>query len=354
MNQTDQPSSPKEREERFLETLRRQPAMMERFEAILELTGGREGTIGHAGQIEELLVAEVRKLSHRAMQDWAVGAEARAAERLPREVPGTRIYKKSPELVVLLRKRHHPETHLAGTGPRLPAGLQHAGRHPRTRKIAAPAAGDERLLGRAFLWQKLPANQRALRICNQRHGRARDDPGARRAGARTTRSAQRKELPRTAPKRPRRDRGADRWNHDLHRGRRARGSVLRSRLHQRRANRTAARPLRARRRMGTGEPPPRRGRRSRMDPPPNARSPRRPRPPARGLLPLRQAQGLRHVSESLAAAAAIRPGGERAWLRTQQKRLKRGAHQAVLEVLSRFYKLHNQTCHFPQSCCAAG
>ena len=68
---------------------------MERFEAILELTGGREGTIGHAGQIEELLVAEVRKLGHRAMQDWAVGAEARAAERLPREVPGTRIYKKA-------------------------------------------------------------------------------------------------------------------------------------------------------------------------------------------------------------------------------------------------------------------
>lgn len=96
MKQTDTKPSEKGREERFMEKLREHPLLMERFEAIMELTRSESGPIRKADQVEELLVEEVRKLGNRAMQDWAQGAEARAAEQLKRETPGTRSYKKKP------------------------------------------------------------------------------------------------------------------------------------------------------------------------------------------------------------------------------------------------------------------
>lgn len=52
-----------------------------------------------------------------------------------------------------------------------------------------------------------------------------------------------------------------------------------------------------------------------------------------------------HVSEYLAAAApSCRPSDEKGWLRTQQKRLKRGAAQQVLQALSE----HEENAHTPE------
>ena len=96
MKQTETTLREKVREERFMEKLREHPLLMERFEAIMELTRSESGPIRKADQVEDLLVEEVRKLGHRAMQDWAQGAEARTAGQLQQDTPGTRIYKKKP------------------------------------------------------------------------------------------------------------------------------------------------------------------------------------------------------------------------------------------------------------------
>ena len=52
-----------------------------------------------------------------------------------------------------------------------------------------------------------------------------------------------------------------------------------------------------------------------------------------------------HVSEYLAAAAAsCRPSNEKSWLRTQQKRLKRGASPQVLQTLGE----HQESAETPE------
>ena len=84
------PSDPR-REKQLLEKLRSHPELMERFAAILELT---EAPTGTADQIEELLVAEMRRLGNKAMQTWAQSAEEQAAEDLQQKMPGARVRKK--------------------------------------------------------------------------------------------------------------------------------------------------------------------------------------------------------------------------------------------------------------------
>lgn len=84
------------REKRLLEKLRCRPQLLERFEAILALTESQDGELRTADEVEELLVEEVRRLGHRAMHDWAGGAEERAAEQLRQSVSGVRLRKKKP------------------------------------------------------------------------------------------------------------------------------------------------------------------------------------------------------------------------------------------------------------------
>jgi hypothetical protein len=85
-----QPSDSR-REKRLLEKLRSHPELLERFEAILELTEVPSGT---ADEVEELLVAEVRRLGNKAMQEWAQHAEEQAAQELRQRTPGARVRKK--------------------------------------------------------------------------------------------------------------------------------------------------------------------------------------------------------------------------------------------------------------------
>ena len=86
-------SSDAGREKRLLEKLRSHPELLEQIEAILEITESPSGT---ADQVEELLVAEVRRLGNKAMQEWAQGAEEQAGQELQQKVPGARVRKKRP------------------------------------------------------------------------------------------------------------------------------------------------------------------------------------------------------------------------------------------------------------------
>jgi len=79
----------------FLKKLRGHPALLERFEAILDLAESEDGAGKTADGVEELLVEEIRKLGNQTMQDWAVRAEERAAETLRR----------SPSKVWLCKKK---------------------------------------------------------------------------------------------------------------------------------------------------------------------------------------------------------------------------------------------------------
>ncbi len=94
-NTHGEPTDPA-REKRLLEKLRRRPELLERFEAILELTESEDGALRTADEVEELLVEEVRRLGNRAMHDWAQGAEERASENLRQAHPQARLQKKKP------------------------------------------------------------------------------------------------------------------------------------------------------------------------------------------------------------------------------------------------------------------
>lgn len=96
MNNPHGKSADPAREKRLLEKLRSRPELLERFEAILELTEAQGGELRTADEVEELLVEEVRRLGHRAMADWAGQAEQRAGEELRQAVSGARLRKKKP------------------------------------------------------------------------------------------------------------------------------------------------------------------------------------------------------------------------------------------------------------------
>lgn len=85
-----------QREERLLERLRAHPELLARFESILGLTEVAEGPLRTADEIEEQLVAEVRRLGHEVMSDWAVRAEERVAQEVIRANAQVRLQKKKP------------------------------------------------------------------------------------------------------------------------------------------------------------------------------------------------------------------------------------------------------------------
>lgn len=82
------------REQRLVEALREHPELLERFEAILALTDSEQGALRSADEIEELLVEEVRRLGHGAIEQWAKGAEERTARELREIHPQARLKKK--------------------------------------------------------------------------------------------------------------------------------------------------------------------------------------------------------------------------------------------------------------------
>jgi transcription initiation factor TFIID subunit TAF12 len=81
-------------EERLLiERLRGRPEMMARVQSILEIARN-EGELKTAGEVEDLLIQEMRKLGNTTMRDWAGAAQERVSEDLRVQEPGLRSRKK--------------------------------------------------------------------------------------------------------------------------------------------------------------------------------------------------------------------------------------------------------------------
>ena len=112
-----------EKAKRLLEKLSENPLLMEHVEAIVELVRSKEGPIGRADDVEQLLEREIRKLGKNAMQEWAQNAEERAAAQLQADFPTARCLKKSPDLVLHLRSDLRRRARLEDAPARVSAGV---------------------------------------------------------------------------------------------------------------------------------------------------------------------------------------------------------------------------------------
>lgn len=81
-------------EQQLIERLRRHPELMERFQSILEISAKVDGPIQTADQVEALLIEEMRRLGHTAMEGWAAGVEERLSEQLWHQEVSARARKK--------------------------------------------------------------------------------------------------------------------------------------------------------------------------------------------------------------------------------------------------------------------
>ena len=81
-------------EAELIEQLRKHPDLMERFQAILEISSNAEGPIKSADEVESLLIAEMRRLGNTTMGSWAAGAEQRLGKQFKEEHPSARARKK--------------------------------------------------------------------------------------------------------------------------------------------------------------------------------------------------------------------------------------------------------------------
>lgn len=78
----------------FLERLRQRPALLARFQNILELADNADSPLKTADEVEELLIQELRQLGHSSMTHWAAQAEQRVSTELKTGNPTVRSRKK--------------------------------------------------------------------------------------------------------------------------------------------------------------------------------------------------------------------------------------------------------------------
>lgn len=69
-------------ERKMMERLRRHPEILDRVQSILEIAENKEGPLKSADEVEELLIAEMRRLGNTTMRDWAGAAQEQVAEVL--------------------------------------------------------------------------------------------------------------------------------------------------------------------------------------------------------------------------------------------------------------------------------
>jgi hypothetical protein len=81
-------------ETQLLERLRQHPAMFARVRSILDLAHAADGPLKSAGEVEELLIQELRQLGHATMNQWATQAEVRVGDELQRQDVTVRSRKK--------------------------------------------------------------------------------------------------------------------------------------------------------------------------------------------------------------------------------------------------------------------
>jgi hypothetical protein len=84
------------RGQRLLEGLQEHPELMERFEAILELTRSDNRQVRSADEIEDLLIQEVRRLGSETMHAWANEAEKQIGQEIQEANAQVRLRKKKP------------------------------------------------------------------------------------------------------------------------------------------------------------------------------------------------------------------------------------------------------------------
>jgi hypothetical protein len=74
-------------ETRLMEQLRQHPDIMARVQSILEIARNEEGPLKTADEVEELLVQEIRQLGNATMGQWATQAEERVSTELRSQDP---------------------------------------------------------------------------------------------------------------------------------------------------------------------------------------------------------------------------------------------------------------------------
>jgi len=77
-----------------IKQLREHPEMMVRVQSILEITRNAKGPLKTADEVEELVVAEMRRLGSLTLSRWAIQAEERVSRELRRQDPTVRSRKK--------------------------------------------------------------------------------------------------------------------------------------------------------------------------------------------------------------------------------------------------------------------
>lgn len=93
-DKTGKPKAISAEESELIERMRRHPEIAQRIHEIFGLAENAEGPLKTADQIEELLIAELRKLGNVTMNQWASQAEKRVSEELKAQDPSVRSRKK--------------------------------------------------------------------------------------------------------------------------------------------------------------------------------------------------------------------------------------------------------------------
>ena len=78
----------------LIEQLRQRPELMERFEAILQISANAGGPLKSADEVEGLLIQEMRRLGNATMGSWAASAEKHLGEQLRQKDVSARAQKK--------------------------------------------------------------------------------------------------------------------------------------------------------------------------------------------------------------------------------------------------------------------
>ena len=117
-------------ESELIKQLREHPEIRMRVQSILEITRNAEGPLKTADEVEELVVAEMRRLGNLTLSQWAIQAEERVSTELRSQDPTVRSHKKNAEVVVRLWPGGGAGTDLAQLNPKLSSAVAPAlGRH---------------------------------------------------------------------------------------------------------------------------------------------------------------------------------------------------------------------------------
>jgi len=81
-------------ESELIQQLREHPEIMIRVQNILEIARNAEGPLKTADEVEELVVAEMRRLGNVTLSQWAIQAEERVSRELRSQDPTVRSRKK--------------------------------------------------------------------------------------------------------------------------------------------------------------------------------------------------------------------------------------------------------------------